>query len=305
MPDRQRLTAAFGGRTLALSSLDKVLFPATGTTKGEVLDYYLRVSGPLLAQLRDRPVTRVRFPHGVGQPGFFEKNAPPSTPEWIPVVRMPADGVFGSPGTMVRWPLLDEVAAVVWVVNLGSVELHTPQWRVVRDAPDAPRPALPDRLVIDLDPGPGVGLAQCAAVALVIRERLVGIGIDPHPVTSGSKGLHLYASLPGDLDAAATSAVAAELAKAAAARLPDLVVSQMAKDKRVGKVFVDWSQNSAAKTTVTPYSLRARPHPAVAAPRRWAEIEAAADGADMPQLTPGEVLDRLDRDGDLLAGPAQ
>ncbi len=299
-PDRERISVAFDGRTLTLSSLAKVMYPETGTTKGEVIDYYVRVAPALLAQMRGRPVTRVRFPHGSGGTSFFEKNAPAGLPDWIETVTLPADGVFGSESTKVRWPIIDNVAALVWAVNLGSIEVHTPQWRMVRTADGGWRPGDPDRLVIDLDPGPGVGLSECSVVALRIRDRLRAIGVEPRPVTSGSKGLHVYAGLPGGFDAVMTSGIARDLAKAVTAELPDLVVWQMAKDKRVGKVFVDWSQNASAKTTVTPYSLRGRARPTVAAPRTWAEIEGAAQGADLRQLEPAEVLGRLERDGDLL-----
>lgn len=309
-PDPAPLTVSFGGRTLKVSSLDKVLYPSTGMTKGEVIDYYVRVADAMLRQLRGRPVTRVRFPHGVGAPSFFEKNAPAGTPDWIPVLAMPADGVFGSPSTIVRWPMIGEIAALVWAVNLGGIELHTPQWRVGFKPPAdgagtepgaAPRPMNPDRLVIDLDPGPGCGLVECAAIALAIRERLAGLGVSARPVTSGSKGLHLYADLPGDFDAATTSAIARDLAKAVAVRFPKLVVWEMAKDKRKGKVFVDWSQNASAKTTVTPYSLRGRDQPTVAAPRTWREIE-ETETVDLQQLGPAEVLARLESLGDLLDG---
>src|SRR5664280_142436 len=159
-PDPAPLSVAFGGRTLKISSLDKVLYPATGTTKGEVLDYYVSVAPAILPQLRDRAVTRVRFPHGVAAGGFFEKNAPAGTPKWIERVPLPADGVAGSDSTTIRWPLLGEIAALVWAVNLGSLELHTPQWRIGHGCPR--EPAFPDRLVIDLDPGPGTGLAECS-----------------------------------------------------------------------------------------------------------------------------------------------
>lgn len=302
-PDPAPLTVSFGGRTLKVSSLDKVLYPSTGMTKGEVIDYYVRVADPILRQLRARPVTRVRFPHGVGAPSFFEKNAPSGTPDWIPVLAMPADGVFGSPSTIVRWPMIGEVAALVWAVNLGSIELHTPQWRLSAEpARDntAPQPANPDRLVVDLDPGPGCGLVECSAIAVAIRERLAGLGVSALPVTSGSKGLHLYADLPGDFDATTTSAIARDLAKSVAVQFPKLVVWEMAKDKRKGKVFVDWSQNSSAKTTVTPYSLRGRDQPTVAAPRTWTEIE-ATETVDMAQLGPADVLARLESLGDLMA----
>lgn len=289
-----------GGRRLRLTHLDKVLYPATGTTKAEVVDYLVRVSGPLLAQLRDRPVTRIRWPHGTGhEQQFFEKNAPAGTPSWVRTARLRATGTDDaeassrSRGTVVDYPLLDDVPALVWVANLSALELHTPQWRV--DADGQPLP--PDRLVVDLDPGEGAGLAQCAAVAHAVRERLADDGLECRPVTSGGKGMQLYAPIAGDQSGPVVREYARRLAEGLARDAGRWVTATMTRSRRSGKVLVDWSQNHTAKTTITPYSLRGRERPTVAAPRDWDEIDAG-----LTQLTAEQVADRLQRDGDLLAG---
>jgi bifunctional non-homologous end joining protein LigD len=279
------------GRRLLLSSLEKVMYPEAGTTKAEVIDYYARIAPVLLPHLAGRPVTRIRFPHGVADPmQFFEKNIPPGMPPWIR--RVGRDPVF---------PLIDDLAGLTYFANLNSLELHVPQWRVEGEGPDAV-PANPDRLVIDLDPGPGTGLAECATVALLVRERLGAIGLDTVPVTSGSKGLQLYAVLPGVHTSDEIRDTVGQLAQELSKAHPDRIVWKMAKDLRPGKVFLDWSQNVAAKTTICPYSLRGRARPWVAAPRSWEEIEAGASGAaELVQLEAGEVLARVAQRGDLAA----
>ncbi len=281
-----RVTVA--GRALRVSSLDKVMYPATETTKGELLDYYVRVHEALLPRLAARPVTRVRWPHGVEDTSFFEKNLPSGAPSWLPRVRVED----------VTYPLVADLAHLVYLVNLNSLELHVPQWTLDDDG--APQP--PNRLVIDLDPGAPAGLRECARVALLVRERLGALGMELSPVTSGSKGMQLYAALGGDLSSDQVRDLAQQLAQEMTQRHPDLVVWKMSKSLRPGKVFLDWSQNVAAKTTICPYSLRGRELPTVAAPRTWGEVEAGLEDPDaLGQLMFDEVLDRLDRDGDLLA----
>ncbi len=276
------------GRQLRLTSLEKVLYPATETTKGEVLNYYARVGQTMLAHLAGRPVTRVRWPHGVGSESFFEKNLPSGAPSWLS--RVPVDDV--------TYPLVEDLAQLTYLANLNSIELHVPQWRV--DAEGAP--ALPDRLVIDLDPGSPAGLHECARVALLLRGRLDALGLELHPVTSGSKGMQLYARLGGDLTSAQVRDLARQLAQEMTQKHPDLVVWKMTKSLRPGKVLIDWSQNVAAKTTICPYSMRGREDPWVAAPRTWAEVEAGAEGSEaLRQLGFDEVLVRLEERGDLLA----
>ncbi len=263
------------GRTLRVSSLDKVLYPATGTTKAEVLAYYVQVADRILGQLRDRPVTRIRWPHGVTGQHFFEKNLPSGAPEWLSSVTIRGHGSrSGRDHAGVTYPLVRDVAALVYLVNLGSLELHVPQWRVDEDG----QPQSPDRMVIDLDPGPGAGLAACARVALLVREQMSGAGLQVQPVTSGSKGMQVYAGLDGERTADEVSVVAKALAQHLTERHPDLVLWRMTKSLRAGKVFLDWSQNSAAKTTICPWSLRGRETPCVATPRTWDEVQDAADG---------------------------
>lgn len=280
------------GRVLQLARLDKVLYPATGTTKGEVLDYYARIAPLLFAHLARRPVTRKRWPDGVNGLSFFEKNLPRGTPQWVRSVTLPTPGSSSGRGDA-RFPLVQDVPTLIWLVNLAALELHVPQWQVgARGA--ATRP---DRLVIDLDPGAPAGLAQCAQVALLVRERLSADGLSPVPVTSGSKGLQLYASLRGRQDANVVRAYAERLAGDLARELPGLVVSRMTRALRPGKVLLDWSQNHAAKTTISPYSLRGREQPQVAAPREWSEIVPET----LRQLDFREVLARAEVHGDLAA----
>ena len=277
-----------GGRTLRLTSLDKVMYPATETTKGEILSYYARAGETVLAHLAGRPVTRVRWPHGTGGESFFEKNLPSGAPSWLPRVQVHD----------VTYPLVDDLAQLTYLVNLNSIELHVPQWRV----DDEGTPRNPDRLVVDLDPGKPAGLHECARVALLLRERLGGLGLDLHPVTSGSKGMQLYARLGGDLTSDQVRDLTQQLAQEMTRKHPDLVLWKMTKTLRPGKVFLDWSQNVAAKTTVCPYSMRGRDDPWVAAPRTWDEVEAGAEDPDeLEQLDIVQVLDRLDEHGDLLA----
>jgi bifunctional non-homologous end joining protein LigD len=280
------------GRRLRLTHLDKVLYPETGTTKAEVLDYYARVAAVLLPHTRDRPLTRKRWVNGVGTeaaPGevFFQKNIDDGAPDWVP------RRVQHHRSHTIDYPLLNDRATLTWVAQVSSLELHVPQWRF--DTQGAPQN--PDRLVLDLDPGPGTGLPECAEIARRIRPILDGVGLTPYPVTSGSKGIHLYAHLDGTRTSDQISAFAHELARALEADDPDLIVSDMKKTLRMGKVLVDWSQNSAAKTTIAPYSLRGRAHPTVAAPRTWEEL----DAPDLAHLLFSEVLERVARDGDLLA----
>jgi bifunctional non-homologous end joining protein LigD len=283
------------GRTLRISNLAKVMYPATGTTKGEVLHYYARMAPVLLPHLAGRAVTRIRWPHGTGGTQFFEKNVPSGVPSWIRTVSVPSTGSRGGGDTIV-FPVIEGTADLTYFANLASLELHVHQWTV--DA--GGRPVPPDRLVIDLDPGPPAGLQECCAVALLVRDKLHERGLSAAPVTSGSKGLHLYAALPGDADADAVRDQARGIAQELTREHPDLVLWKMTKSLRGGKVFLDWSQNTAAKTTITPYSLRGRDRPYVAAPRTWAEIEEGArDG--LGQLQHDEVLERVERDGDLFA----
>ncbi len=283
------------GRRLRLSNLDKVLYPEAGFTKGEVIDYYTRVAPVLLPHLAGRALTVKRYPNGVEGAFFFEKNAPRGTPDWVRTARLPAPG-----STMGRdeidYVVVEELATLVWLANLAALELHTPQWRV------GPRGAVKDadQLVLDLDPGPPATVVECCQVALLLRELLVADGLTPVAKTSGSKGLQVYAAVQ-ETPAERTSAYARRLAQRLEAERGDLVVSRMTKSLRPGKVLVDWSQNNAAKTTVSLYSLRARPLPTVSAPVGWDEVAEAAERRARLVFTADEVLARVDDQGDLFA----
>lgn len=281
---RQGKTFQVGDRSLTVTNLDKVLYPETGTTKADVIHYYLAVADVLIPQITRRPVTRKRWVDGVGtaeKPGkvFFRKDLEDSAPEWIPT------GNIKHKSRTNTYPIADEPAVLAWFAQVAALELHTPQWRFGRNG----QPRNPDRLVLDLDPGKGVGLAECAEVASWCREILDDMGMATFPVTSGSKGIHLYAALDGRSNSDQVSKVAHELAKALEADHPDEVISTMKRADRSGKVFIDWSQNSASKTTVSPYSLRGRTTPMVAAPRTWEEIESR----ELRQLDYEEVLERV------------
>ena len=276
------------GRTLKLSSLSKVMYPSTETSKAEVLNYFATVGPVMLPHIAARPVTRVRWPHGVADQSFFEKNVPSGAPSWLRRVRVDD----------VTYPLVGDLADLTYLVNLNSLEVHVPQWTVTEDG----EVENPNRLVVDLDPGSPAGLKECAEVALLLRERLDTLGLTLHPVTSGSKGMQLYASLGGDLTSDQVRDLAQQLAQEMTKKHPDLVLWKMTKSLRPGKIFLDWSQNVAAKTTISPYSLRGRELPCVAAPRTWDEVEAGAAGETFEQVMFDDMLDRLDTHGDLLAG---
>jgi bifunctional non-homologous end joining protein LigD len=286
------------GRTLKLSNLDKVLYPRTGTTKGEVLNYYAQVAPALLPLLKDRPVTRVRWPNGVEKARFFEKNAPAGTPRWVRTADVPTTGSRGESrhGDRLVFPIIDDLATLTWAANLAALELHVHQWTVTRQG----KPRGADRIVIDLDPGEGAGLHECCRVALLVRDKLAERKLDTRPVTSGSKGMHLYAQLPRRRDSDDASAVAKEIAEQLQTEHPKLVTATMTKARRSGKVFLDWSQNAGSKTTVSPYSLRGVERPWVATPVSWDEVdEGAEDPLGLEQFRYDEVLARVAEKGDL------
>ncbi|MEK9522731.1 non-homologous end-joining DNA ligase [Streptomyces venezuelae] len=278
------------GRRLALSNLDKVIHPVTGTTKGELLHYYATVGPAILPHLRDRPVSFLRYPDGPDGQLFFTKNPPPGTPSWVRTAPVPR-----SEDPRARQVVVEDLASLMWAANL-VVEFHTPQWT-------ASSPAVADRLVFDLDPGAPATVVECCRVALHLRARLAEDGLEAFAKTSGSKGLHLLVPVvptPSPL----VSAYARTLAVDAEAALPGLVVHRMARALRPGKVFVDHSQNAAAKTTATPYTLRARPLPMVSAPVTWEEVQDCAEEATDPGSLVhlmDDIAPRLERHGDLLA----
>ncbi|MFC9760780.1 ATP-dependent DNA ligase [Rhodococcus jostii] len=275
------------GHRLSLTNLGKVLYPESETTKGEVIDYYTRIAPAMLPHVVDRPATRKRWPNGVDSEPFFEKNLAASAPAWL------ERRAIEHSDRSVHYPLLNSVAALVWAGQQAALELHVPQWRF-----DGPHRGPATRIVFDLDPGPGVGLAECAEVARAVRDLVANLGWTAYPVTSGSKGIHLYVPLDRKLDGSGASTVARQVATGLEKLRPELVTATMAKAVRAGKVFVDWSQNNPSKTTIAPYSLRGRAQPYVAAPRSWDEL----DDPDLRQLRFEEVLERWESDGDLLAG---
>ncbi|MFE9321140.1 ATP-dependent DNA ligase [Nocardia sp. NPDC052278] len=275
------------GIEVELSNLDKVLYPATGTTKGEVIAYYSAIAPAMLPHIAGRPVTRKRWPNGVDESSFFEKNLAEHAPSWL------ERHTIEHSGRKVVYPVIDSEAGLAWIGQQAALEVHVPQWRF-----DGDKVGYATRLVFDLDPGPGAGLAECARVALAVREMVEGIGLHAFPVTSGSKGIHIYVPLDRELSPGGASTVAKQVATNLEKLHPDLVTATMAKSARGGKVFLDWSQNNPSKTTIAPYSLRGRTEPNAAAPRTWAELESRKK---LRHLRFDEVLARWRDDGDLLA----
>ncbi|MGV8871549.1 MAG: ATP-dependent DNA ligase [Rhodococcus sp. (in: high G+C Gram-positive bacteria)] len=274
------------GRKVSVTNLDKVLFPETGTTKGNIIEYYVAIAPAMLPHLVGRAVTRKRWPNGVDQSSFFEKNLAASAPDWL------ARRSMQHSDRIVTYPLFSTAADLAWLGQQAAIEAHVPQWRF-----DGTEPGPATRMVFDLDPGDDVDLARCAEVACEIRDLIADIGMTAYPVTSGSKGIHLYVPLEKPLSTSGASTVAKRVATLLEERSPDRVTATMAKAKRTGRVFVDWSQNNGKKTTVAPYSLRGRTLPTVAAPRTWDELESQG----LQQLRYEEVLERFHDFGDLLA----
>jgi bifunctional non-homologous end joining protein LigD len=291
---RTTVTTSVEGRELVLSNLDKVLFPETGFTKGQMIDYYARIAPVMVPHLYDRPLTMKRWPDGVDGQSFFEKHAPRHAPDWVRSVTVPSSG----DGDPVTFSVICELPALVWAANLASIEFHVPLWHVGRRRK---LPAPPDYMVFDLDPGEGATIVECCRVALLIRDELTPRVAAIYPKTSGSKGLQLYAPLTSTLtwDRMREDArtYATELERAA----PDLVVSNMRKSLRGGKVLIDWSQNSPSKTTVAVYSLRGRSVPRASTPVTWEEVAECADGDDPAHLSfsPEDTLRRVEDLGDL------
>lgn len=292
-----KVTVEVDGHPLQLSNLDKVLYPATGFTKGEVLDYYTRIAPVLLPHLADRALTVKRYPNGVDEQFFFEKNAARGTPDWVRTVTLPAPGSTKNRET-IDYVVVTGLATLVRLANLAALELHVPQWRVP-PAQASPRRRKPrtDLIVFDLDPGPPATISECCEVALWLRDLLAEDGLTLFAKTSGSKGMQVSAPVSVD-DPEVTSQFAKNLAQRLERQHPDLVVSRMTKSLRPGKVLVDWSQNNPAKTTVAPYSLRAREAPTVSTPLDWSEVEA---GGTL-RFTADQVLRRVSDRGDLFAG---
>jgi bifunctional non-homologous end joining protein LigD len=281
-----------GGRRLAIRNLDRVIFPKTGTTKAELLDYYVRVAETMLPHLGGRLLHMHRYPEGVEGPRFWQKECPEYRPEWVPTAAVWSPDKRAD----IRFCVVDELATVLWAVNIGSLELHTSLHR--RDAMDRPT-----ALAFDLDPGPGAGLLECCAVALRVRRLFGDLGLRSFAKTSGGKGLQVYVPLNSEVTYAQSKPVARMVAEVLEAETPDRVVSRMARALRAGKVLVDWSPNTEHKSTVCAYSVRARARPTVSTPVGWEEVEAALERGDPGALVfeMRDVLARIERRGDLFA----
>ncbi len=287
-PERSLVTV--DGRTLEVSNLTKVLYPATGFTKGEVIDYYVRVASAILPQLHDRPLTMVRWPNGVDDKHFFEKRCPSHAPEWVATAEVPS-GRFG----IVNHVVCNDLPTLVWLANLASLELHT--LLATSDRLDHPT-----HVMFDLDPGPRADLLTAGRVAMQIRSIVEGAGQTVRIKTSGSKGLHV--SMPVTDPAFTydqTRPFAHAVAQGLEQQFPDLVVSVQKKDARGGKILVDWNQNGFTNTTVAAYSLRATPEPRVSTPITWDELDDAMVAGDPTRLAfgPDQVVERIETLGDL------
>ncbi|ODT98054.1 MAG: ATP-dependent DNA ligase [Pseudonocardia sp. SCN 72-86] len=280
-----------GAGRAKLTNPDKVLYPLTGTTKAQVLGHYLAVAEVMLPHLRDRPVTMVRWPDGVEKQSFFEKDVSRHAPSWVRTARV---GTPGGRSESADFPLLDDVEGLAWAANLAALELHVPQWTV------GPRGGrnVPDLVVFDLDPGEGTTIVDCCRVAERIVELLADDGLTAHPRTSGSKGMQVYVPVSVS-DAERTGEYARDIAETLAADMPRRVTAVMAKARRRGKVFVDWSQNSPAKTTIASYSLRGRARPTVATPVTWDEVRACRAADDLV-FTLDDLPARIAEHGDLM-----
>ena len=280
-----RVEVEVEGRRLSLSNLDKVMYPEVGFTKGQVIDYYTRVSPALLPHLRGRPLTLKRYPDGVEGEYFYEKQCPSHRPDWVRTAAI----VTGR--KTIDFCLCDDLPTLVWAANLADLELH-PSLSL---AEKIDRPTM---MAFDLDPGPPAGLEECCEVALLLREALARLGLESFPKTSGSKGLQIY--VPLNLDGVGyddTKPLSNALARHLESEHPKLIVSRQKKELRRGKVLIDWSQNDEHKTTVCVYSLRARDRPTVSTPVAWDELENPHELV----LEAEAVLERVEKHGDLFA----
>jgi bifunctional non-homologous end joining protein LigD len=293
VPRSSRVEVEVEGRTLSLSNLQKIYYPAVGFTKGQVIEYYTRIAPVLLPHLRGRHLTLKRYPEGVDGPYFYEKQCPSHRPDWVRTA-----GVWSRHnGREIEYCMVDDLATIVWLANLADLELHTP-------LAFATGPKAPTTLAFDLDPGPPATIVECAEVACRLRDAFDHFGLTAFPKTSGSKGMQLYVPLntPG-MTYDVTKTFAKGIAEVMERQYPALVVSEMRRDLRPGKVFIDWSQNDEHKTTVCVYSLRARERPTVSCPVTWDEVEDALRSRDADDLafTSDEVLDRVAEHGDRFA----
>jgi bifunctional non-homologous end joining protein LigD len=286
VPPARRVSVEVEGRELSLSNLDKVMYPAVGFTKGQVIDYYTRIAPVLLPHLRDRPLTLKRYPNGVEGGHFYEKQCPSHRPEWVR-----AEPVELSSKT-IHFCVCEDLPTLVWLANLADLELHPSLSKV----PEVERPTL---MAFDLDPGPGTGLAECCEVALTLRDALAHLGLECFPKTSGSKGIQVYVPVnTDDVDYDhGTKRLSNALARHLESEHPKLIVSSQRKELRKNRVLIDWSQNDEHKTTVSVYSLRARQRPAVSTPLSWDEVEEGDPDALVFEAE--DVLARVEDQGDL------
>jgi bifunctional non-homologous end joining protein LigD len=280
------------GRQLSVTNLDKVLYPATDFTKGEVIDYYARIAPAILPHLRGRPLTLKRYPEGVEKGHFFEKRCPKHRPEWVNTAAIWSEREDGE----IAFCVCDDKPTLVWVAQLASLELH-PSLSLAK------RMERPTVLAFDLDPGEPANVIDCARVALRVREMFGDLGVECFPKTSGGKGLQVYVPLNRKLTYETTKPYAQAVAQLMERMYPDEIVSRMTRRLRKGKVFVDWSQNTESKTTVAVYSLRARERPTVSTPLDWDEVATAAESGDPEPIRfeAADVLERVEERGDLFA----
>jgi bifunctional non-homologous end joining protein LigD len=292
VPPARRVSVDVEGHELSLSNLDKVMYPETGFTKGQVIDYYTRVAPAVLPHLRDRPLTLKRYPNGVEDKSFYEKRCPGHRPKWVATAPVWSGRNEGD----IDYCLCNEKATLIWMAQLAALELH-PSLSL---AAEIERPTV---LAFDLDPGAPADILDCSRVALRLRELFEGLGLQSFPKTSGSKGLQVYVPLNSDITYERTKPFAHAVAQALERAEPKLVVSRMAKKLRKGKVFVDWSQNDQHKTTVAVYSLRAKERPTASTPVEWDEVAGALEREDPEALSfeAAEVIERIEKRGDLFA----
>jgi bifunctional non-homologous end joining protein LigD len=293
VPPAKRIEVEIAGRVLSLSNLDKPIYPDAGFTKGHVIEYYSRIAPALLPHLRGRPLTLKRYPNGVQGGHFYEKQCPAHRPDWVPTATIRGR----SRERDITFCVAEDLPTLVWLANLADLELHTSL--ALASDPDSPT-----ILAFDLDPGPPATAIECSRVALMLRDAFANLGLQAFPKTSGSKGMQVYVPINTACTYERTRAVSQGLAMLLEKRHPELVVSDMKKSLRGGKVFVDWSQNARHKTTVCVYSLRAMARPTVSTPLLWEEVEAAVESGDPEDLafTSDQVLERMAEHGDLFAG---
>ena len=294
MPARRSLDVEVDGKALRLTNLDKVMYPAVGFTKGQVIDYYTRIFPYVFPHLADRPLTLKRYPNGVDDEYFYEKQCPRHRPDWVNTIP-----VFSRHNNAdINFCVVDQLATLVWLAQLADLELHTSMAYAID-------PENPKQMVFDLDPGPGTNIIDCARVGCWLRQIFEHFGLRSFPKTSGSKGLQLYIPLNQD-DVGyvpGTKTFSRACAQILEKQHPDVVVSDMKKELRHGKVLIDWSQNDEHKTTVCVYSLRAKERPTVSTPVTWDEVEdaLAAEDPEMLVFDSAAVLERVERHGDLFA----